>query len=92
MWLLLSPDCLGGCERLALVLYAAGAPVSGLFSALAGDLPLAYLTDLLVWLAVAVGAARLVERRPLAGWQVAGAAMAVALLYGGVISTLIQRV
>jgi hypothetical protein len=90
--LVLGEECSGLCETAGLTLYAAGAPVSGLFAVLAGELPLAYLTDIALWIAVAAGAARIVERRRLRVSRVATAVIGVALVYGLAASAFLERV
>jgi hypothetical protein len=87
------PDSSGPvAQKLGLALYAAGAPVSGLFSALAGGLPLTIFLDLLVWILAGNIAARLSERRRLVLWKTVSVGVACALVYGVVISTFIARV
>ncbi len=76
-------------ETVGLSLYAAGAPVSGVFAAVAGDLPLTLYLDVLVWMLAGAGVARLAERGrglPKTVLAVIGAA----LVFGFVISTLIE--
>ena len=85
--------CVGTCERVGFVLYGAGLPISAAFSAAAGgDLVVAYLTDIIVWVAAAVGMARLVERRVLLPSRAVALVMTGATVYGLVISGLIERV
>jgi hypothetical protein len=84
--------CLGTCERVGFALYGTGLPVSAAFSAAAGgDLVVAYLTDIIVWVAASVGMARLVERRVLLPSRAVALVMAAAVVYGLVISGLIER-
>ncbi|MEX2278607.1 MAG: hypothetical protein WEA76_00820, partial [Acidimicrobiia bacterium] len=49
-------------QQLGFALYGAGAPVSGIFAAIAGELPLAPFTDVIIWLVLAVVATRASER------------------------------
>lgn len=78
-------------QQVGFALYAAGAPISGVFAAIAGELPLAPFTDVIVWLVAAVGAARWHERsgRPLG--QVLTRVVAAAGTLGVVVSFLIER-
>ncbi len=76
-------------ERLGLALYAAGAPISGVFAALVGELPLAPFTDMIVWIVAAGLIARREDgsqRRPIA-LTVVGA-----LGFGVLVSLAIERV
>lgn len=90
--LVLRDGCSGACETLGFTLYAAGAPVSGLFAVLAGELPLAYLTDIALWIAVAAGTARLVERRRLEVLRTVAAVIGVAISYGLAASVFLERI
>lgn len=76
-------------ETVGLALYAAGAPVSGVFAAIAGDLPLTLYLDALVWVLAGAGVTKLAERgrglpRPLL------AVIGAALVFGFAVSTLIE--
>jgi hypothetical protein len=76
-------------ETVGLALYAAGAPVSGVFAAIAGDLPLTLYLDVLVWVLAGAAVTKLAERGrrlPKLLLAVIGAALA----FGFVISTLIE--
>jgi len=66
-----------------LVLYGAGAPISGLFAAVAGGLPLAWPLDITLWVIAAVAITRRVDQRgPL---RPIVAVVALALLWGLVV-------
>jgi hypothetical protein len=78
-------------QQTGFALYGAGAPVSGVFAAIAGDLPVAPFTDIVLWLVLAVGAAHLSERRTIALGRVLGFVIAGALTLGVVVSFLIER-
>ncbi len=90
--LVLRDGCAGACETIGFTLYAAGAPISGLFAVLAGELPLAYLTDIALWIAVAAGTARLVERRRLQVLRTVTAVIGIALVYGLAASGFLERI
>ena len=78
-------------QQIGFALYGAGAPISGLFAVMAGELPLAPFTDVIVWLVLAVFAARASDRRgaPLA--RVLMIVIAGAGVLGLVVSFLIER-
>lgn len=78
-------------QQLGFAFYGAGAPISGIFAAIAGELPLAPFTDVVVWLVLAVFAARASDRRgaPLA--RVLMVVIAGAGILGLVVSFLIER-
>ena len=87
--LILGDDPSATAETVGLALYAAGAPVSGVFAAMAGDLPLTLYLDVVVWVLAGAGVTRLADRgrglpKPLLG--VIGAA----LVFGFAVSTLIE--
>jgi hypothetical protein len=89
---LIDSGCTGVCERVAFSAYGAGLPVSALFTVLtANDLVVAFLTDLILWIVLAVWLTRIVERRGLVVWKPALAAMGGASLYGVVIGLLLAR-
>lgn len=80
-----------GVQQLGFAFYGAGAPISGVFAAIAGELPLAPFTDAILWLVAAVGATSLAERRSMPLPRVLWSIVAVALSIGVVISFLIER-
>lgn len=90
LWLSLSTPPIA--ERLGFTLYAAGAPVSAAFAAIAGELPLAPFTDVIVWMVIAALIGRSVERSGSHLWRPIGVTVVVSLLYGAGISSLIERV
>lgn len=78
-------------QQLGFALYGAGAPVSGIFAAVAGELPLAPFTDIVIWLVLAVSAAKVSERRELPLRRVLGMVIGAAISLGVVVSFLIER-
>lgn len=78
-------------QQAGFALYGAGAPVSGVFAAIAGELPLAPFTDVVIWLVLAVFATKVSERHELALSRVLGLVMGAALSLGIVVSFLIER-
>lgn len=79
-------------QQVGFALYGAGAPISGLFAAIAGELPLAPFTDLIVWLVLAVAATRISERGAVRLSRVLGLIVACACVFGIAVSFLIERV
>jgi hypothetical protein len=88
--LALADDPSPAAERIGLALYVAGAPVSGVFAALVGELPLAPLTDAIVWLVAAGLIARRFEGRLLRNPLLL--TMGGALVFGALVSQAIERV
>lgn len=78
-------------QQIGFALYGAGAPISGLFAAIAGELPLAPFTDLIVWLVLAVVATRISERGSATLSRILGVIIACAGVLGIVVSFLIER-
>ena len=78
-------------QQIGFALYGAGAPISGIFAAIAGELPLAPFTDVIVWLVLAVFAVRIGERRRVPLRQVLALVVAAASVLGLVVSFLIER-
>ncbi len=76
-------------EAIGFTAYAAGAPVSGAFAALAGGLPLTLYLDALVWILIGAGIVRLSERgRSLQ--RLVLTTVSVAIVYGVIISSLVE--
>jgi hypothetical protein len=89
LFLILGEDPSPAAETVGLALYAAGAPVSGIFAAIAGDLPLTLWLDIVVWVLAGAGVTRLAER----GFGLARPILVVigaALVLGLGISSLIE--
>jgi hypothetical protein len=78
-------------QQIGFGLYGAGAPISGLFAAIAGELPLAPFTDLIAWLVLAVLATRVSEGKSIALFRVLGVILACACTLGIIVSFLIER-
>ncbi len=88
--LVLDPGCVDGCETLAFTLFFAGAPVSALFSAAAGGLPIAWPLDATWWVVAGFLVARAGGDTP-GRWRRWLAAVLVALLYGLGLGLLVER-
>jgi hypothetical protein len=78
-------------QQIGFAFYGAGAPISAIFAAIAGDLPLAPFTDVVMWLVLAVLAVRISERRVIPVGRVLGFVIAAAAVLGLVVSFLIER-
>ena len=78
-------------QQIGFGFYGAGAPISGIFAAIAGELPLAPFTDVVVWLVLAVFAARASDRRGAPLGRVLATIIAGAGFLGLVVSFLIER-
>lgn len=87
--LALGSGCNGACETAGFALYGAALPISAVFAATAGDLPIAWPLDLTFWLVTAFALSRISERRGRSIPAVVGAAILVALAFGAAISTFI---
>jgi len=79
-------------ERIGFLLYGAGAPVSALFAMIAGELPLAPLTDLVVWVAAAVAATRIADRRGTPIWKPLTVIVGASVAWGVVASSALERI
>lgn len=86
----LRTGCDAACEAVGFTLYAGALPVSGVFAALAGDLPVAWPLDATLWIIVSLAVGRLAERRRVGVPRMALWAIAVALVYGFVLSFFIE--
>lgn len=78
-------------QRVGFALYGAGAPISATFAAIAGELPLAPYTDIIVWLVAAVLVTKHVERRSIGLAGPLTKVIAGALVFGAAIGMLIER-
>lgn len=90
--LALRAGCEGVCESVGFTLYAGALPISGMFAAVAGDLPIAWPLDTTLWMIVALMLSRVAERRRLGVPPVVLTAIVVALLYGFTLSFFIEVV
>jgi hypothetical protein len=84
--------CVATCERVGFAAYGAGLPVSAAFSLAGGsDLVVAFFTDIILWMVVAYFLARLIERSRIGVLRLVLGAIAVAVLYGAVVSLGMER-
>lgn len=90
--LALRTGCEGVCEAVGFTLYAGALPISGVFAALAGDLPIAWPLDTTLWVIIALMLSRVAERRRLGVPPVVLTAIVIALLYGFMLSFFIEAV
>lgn len=86
----LRTGCDAACEAVGFTLYAGALPVSGIFAAVAGDLPLAWPLDATLWIIVSLSASRVAEQRRIGVPRVALSAIGIALIYGFVLSFFIE--
>ena len=86
----LSDGCGGACETLGFTLYAAALPVSGVFAAVAGDLPVAWPLDTTLWVVAALAVSRVAELRRVSVLRVVTWAMLLAFVYGFAVSFFIE--
>lgn len=85
-----NPGCTGMCETAGITFLYAGFPVSGVFGFFFGDLALAWPLDITLWVVVGFLLARLADNRGVRPAGAAMAAVAVALIYGLVLSTFVE--
>lgn len=85
-----SPECTGACETAGITFLYAGLPVSGVFAFFFGDLALAWPLDLTLWVVVGFLLAGWSNRRKRSPTGAALAVLVIALLYGLVLSTLVE--
>lgn len=85
----LGPECTGACETAGFALYGAALPISAIFAATAGDLPIAWPLDASFWLVIAFAVSRISERRGRSVAAVVGATILIAFVFGAAISMFI---
>jgi len=90
--LALRTGCEGVCEAVGFTLFSGALPISGMFAAVAGDLPIAWPLDTTLWVIVALMLSRVAEGRHLGVPRVVLTAIVVALLYGFTLSFFIEAV
>lgn len=82
--------CQDACETAGLTLLYAGLPVSAAFGVLFGDLVLAWPLDVTVWVVVGFALARFADNRQRSVVGLLLAAVAISLVYGLVLSRLVE--
>lgn len=88
----LNPACTSVCETTGFTLYGAGLPISVIFAATAGELPVALPLDLTAWVTVSALVSRYAERRRMTVLAAAVRVMVLALIYGFIASQFIESV
>ena len=83
-------DCQGLCETAALTLLYAGGPLSGLLGVVFGSLWVAWPLEITLWVIVGFAAARLAARRSTRVLGLVTLILGVALIYGLVLSQLVE--
>ena len=82
--------CEGACETLGLASLYAGGPVSAIFGVLTGSLVIAWPLDVTVWVVLGFAVARFSARRGRGIIPVASLVLVVFLVYGLVLSQLVE--
>lgn len=82
--------CTGACETLALTLLYAGGPISALFGVVFGGVTLAWPLEVTFWVVIGFAVARWAGSRSRSTAATAVAVMAVALVYGLVLSQFVE--
>ena len=85
-----SVDCQGLCETAALTLLYAGGPLSALLGVIFGSLWVAWPLEITLWVIIGFGTARLAARRSLGVLGPVTLILGLALLYGLVLSQLVE--
>lgn len=88
--LALGAGCGPVCETVGFTLYGAALPVSAVFAALAGSLPVAWPLDTTFWLIAAFLISRFAERRAINITTVVARVVILALVYGFAISLVLE--
>ncbi len=83
-------SCDGACETLGLTLLYAGLPMSAIFGVLFGDLVVAWPLDITFWVVMAFVLANVSERRGSRPLPASLIAVAIALIYGLVLSQFVE--
>jgi hypothetical protein len=82
--------CVGLCETLGLTLLYAGGPVSALFGIFSDSVIVAWPLDVIVWVVLGFGVARYASNRRIQPWGPLLALIAFFLVYGLVLSQLVE--
>jgi hypothetical protein len=82
--------CAGVCETLGLTLLYAGGPVSALFGIFTDSVIVAWPLDLILWVVLGFGVARFAQDRSRSLWGPLLALLAFFLVYGLVLSQLVE--
>lgn len=82
--------CDGACATLAPTLLYAGLPISAIFGVVSGDLVVAWPLDITFWVVIAFVVTRISEKRVRTPGVGSVIAIAVALIYGLVLSMMVE--
>lgn len=82
--------CAGLCETLGLTLLYAGGPVSALFGIFTDSVVVAWPLDVILWVVLGFGVARYTSNRRMQPWGPLVALLAFFLIYGLVLSQLVE--
>lgn len=84
--------CEGVCETLGLTLLYAGGPVSALIGIFSDSVIVAWPLDVIVWVVLGFGVARLATNRRIPPWGLLVALLVFFLIYGLVLSQLVELI
>lgn len=90
LYMINQPGCASTCETLGLTLLYAGLPVSAALGVAFEAIVVAWPLDITMWVVVGFALARLAEKRENSPRAVAAAAVIGALVYGLVLSLLVE--
>ena len=82
--------CEGLCETLGLTLLYAGGPVSALIGIFSDSVIVAWPLDVIVWVVLGFGVARVATNRRIQPWGMLVALLVFFLIYGLVLSQLVE--
>ena len=82
--------CAGLCENLGLTLLYAGGPISALFGIFSDSVIVAWPLDVILWVVLGFGVARYASNRRIQPWGPLVGLLALFLIYGLVLSQLVE--
>ncbi len=82
--------CVGLCETLGLTLLYAGGPVSAVIGIFSDSVVVAWPLDVILWVVLGFGVARFASNRRTQPWGPLVALLAIFLIYGLVLSQLVE--
>ena len=82
--------CIGVCETLGLTALYAGGPVSALFGIFTDSVSVAWPLDLILWVSLGFGVARFSQNRRVRPWGPLLTVLVFFLVYGLVLSQLVE--
>jgi hypothetical protein len=82
--------CSGSCEFIGLALLYAGGPISAMIGAITGSVIVAWPLDVMLWVVLGFWCARIGSRRGKSSLAYAMSILAIALVYGLVLSQFVE--